>query len=121
MNRRHRRSPEYLDQTDQVWGFDRYPESQTFGTLVIPIINLWKRPGCDPEAENLSGALPHGFDVHVLKKVMYKREPWFEVRAEVFHDGQIYPQQGWCKAQLLRSLGEELSVFDTAHRVAVGA
>ena len=95
---------------DHVCGVERNPSSDLYGRVVVgahgtlPIV-LWRRPGCELSAENVTGALAHNHKVTVTRRIMYKERPYYYVNADVRHDGKTYPQRGWLIGDLLRELG----------------
>jgi len=75
-----------------LWG------KETDGTLIAPVINLWKTTQGVYVADNLSGAVRHGEKVEVLER----RGDWVKVYKMILHDGKEYPQKGWVKNSLIR-------------------
>lgn len=93
-------------QFDQVWGIDRYLQSPYYGRLQVRIIHLWDRPGCEVNAANLTGALPHGSHVQVLARRDVEGATWYRVMADVMREGRKYRQMGWCLAKMLLERGK---------------
>ena len=76
-----------------VWGID---ES---GDLVCPIIYLWKSKAGMMKANNVGGALEHGSEVEIVRR---HKDGWVSVRANVEHEGEIYPQVGLVMNSLIK-------------------
>lgn len=95
-----------LPLVDTVWGIDRYVTSAARGQLAVPVIYLWKQPGSAIHKDNLTGAVAHATQVTVTRHKLHQNEMWFFVKCDVRHKGKIYPQRGWCKANLLLTLGD---------------
>ena len=92
-------------QFDQVWGIDRYRHSPYHGQVVTETIHLWKEPGAQAAAVNMTGALAHGAFVWILAKKKHEGHDWYKVHANVEHDGKVYPQRGWVVDRMLRKRG----------------
>lgn len=100
-----------LPTTDHTCGIDRNPDSKFYNKLIlggngmIPIL-LWRRPGCEFVAANVTGALAHDFEVQVTRRIMYKDRPYYYVKASVQHEGKAHHQRGWLPNTLLKELGQ---------------
>ena len=76
-----------------VWGID---ES---GDLVCPVIYLWKSKKGIMKADNVGGALKHGDEVEIIRR---HKDGWVSIRANVEHEGKIFPQKGLVRESLIK-------------------
>ena len=76
-----------------VWGID---ES---GDVVCPVIYLWKSKAGILKANNVGGALAHGDEVEIIRR---HKDGWVSIRANVEHEGEIYPQVGLVRESLIK-------------------
>ena len=76
-----------------VWGID---ES---GDVVCPVIYLWKSKAGILKADNVGGALKHGDEVEIVRR---HKDGWVSIRADVEHEGEIYPQVGLVRESLIK-------------------
>ncbi len=92
--------------TDQVWGFDRYKDSESFGELVAERILLKVEPGIieldDLEAK-LSGVLAHADEVWITEE----KEVDGMNYAKVSTDKYASVQEGWLRTTMLKELGKD--------------
>lgn len=95
---------------DHVNGIERNQDSPMYGRLVVgtkrtaPIM-LWKEPGCEPIADNLTGALLHNHPVTVEKRQRHNDRWYYYVSTAIRHEGQTYHQNGWVLDSFLRDIG----------------
>ncbi len=95
-----------MQMDDTAWGRERNRHSKVYGELVVPFIYLWSEPGlAEYDAMLLTGAVKHGDSVHVVMKKNVNGSMWAFVGKVVIKDGKRYPQKGWVRTSLLRSLG----------------
>lgn len=93
---------------DNVWGIEREKTSEFFGEIVVPTIALWDKPGgvyAGEDGFELTGALTHGAECFVVGEATVNDFNWSKVEADVWHEGQIYPQVGWLRDSLLKEKG----------------
>lgn len=101
-----------LPAIDRLCGIDRAPESPAFGRVVvggagqIPIL-MWKQIGCEPIADNLSGAMRHNDKVTVKRHKEFDGGHYFFVQGKAEFKGVTYVQHGWVSAAMLNELGEK--------------
>ena len=86
---------------------DRYPESPCYGTVQSEVIYLRRKVGQLLDGGNLTGALKHGSVVTVKDKDTIDGQDWYYVEGSATHEGEVYPQVGWCPAKMLRKRGRD--------------
>jgi hypothetical protein len=91
----------YLNATDQLCGIERYKGSEYRGSLVCPVVFLWKRPGQPSDPKAIAGALRHGADVGVVEKRTVKGFDWYRIL-----DTEELGFDGWVRAPFLLELGK---------------
>ncbi len=95
-----------MKKRDRIWGIERDRDSDAYGQLVVPVAYLWKSTDGVVEADNISGALPHGAIVMITKCKGVDGALWCRVAGKSEKDGQVYPQEGWMRASLLFKAGK---------------
>ena len=89
-----------MNETDTLYGIDRYKDSPMFGKLVVPEINLWKKSGSKGK---IIGTLQHGTAVEIVDKDQVNNFMFCKVRGS---RQRGTPITGWCRASLLKDAGE---------------
>lgn len=92
--------------TDTITCIDRYKYSPAYGERILPFATLLDRPRTLYTAEQMTGAVGHGFAVEILEKKQDNGDLWCKVRATDVKDEQTYIQEGWVKRQFLEREGE---------------
>ena len=91
----------YLNATDQLCGIERYKQSELKGSLVCPVILLWKEAGQAGDLNNMAGSLRHGAAVTVSEARKAGGVLWYRIQ-----DTEGLRFDGWVRAVFLLKLGK---------------